>query len=258
MKDISQKTKKAPKNHILLLLVFLTLLITLSLISNTTQKQQNIEQPAQTKAAAVFPIYGTGANVLDGLASGWTTSITYGTADALDLYNQSPVYNGTNSIRYTITAPFDGFTAIAPASFDITPYNYLTFYIQAGEAGQRFNVKLIGAENTAVGLPVEIIPIYGYWTVYNIPISSFSILNKNILGIAFQDSNGRTQNTQPPPPIYFDEINFSADPAAAPSDGPSITVTAEPTPEIPYYPDISPWIFIIPVVIVLFAAIIFQ
>jgi hypothetical protein len=107
------------------------------------------------------------------------------------------------------------------------------------------------------------LPVPGIWLAYNIPISAFNISNKTIGGIAFRDQNGGTQNIQPPPPIYFDEINFSTQMAQGPTDAPTIsnspagTAAPYPTPEMPYYPQISPWVYIIPGIIVLLA-IIFQ
>lgn len=255
MKNIYQKIKKVNKTRTLRLLLFLSILIALPLILNSSQKQQNLKQNAQTSTS--LPIYGVDATALDGLAPGWTSHITFGTAASLDLANKSPFYKGVNSIRYTVTAPFDGFDLTAPQPIDISSYKYLTFYIQAGAPGQRFNVILIGTDGRPSGLPVAVSTIFGYWSVYNIPISQFATLNKTILGIGFQDANGGNQNTDPPPPTYFDEINFSQKMAPEPDGAPASIAAPTPKAAMPYYPNISPWVFIIPVVIIL-AVIIFQ
>lgn len=278
MNGIWQKIKKADKTRTINLALFLSLLIALPLVLNAPQNQQTLKQnaqtlptspPNQTNQTASFPIYGTAANVLDGLSNGWTAYTTFGTPTAFDDVNKFPTYTGPNSIRYTVTAPFDGFVLTAPQPFNISTYNYLTFYAQAGSPGQKFNVLLIGIDGKPLPLPVEVsmdqyggLPTIGIWTVYNIPISAFGIVDKTILGIGFQDANGGTQNIQPPPPIYFDEISFTQGAQQGPTlptniGAPSGAATPFPTPEAPYYPNISPWIFIIPGIIV-FLAIIFQ
>jgi len=235
------------------LLLFLSLLIALPLILNAPQKQQNLKQHAQPPTT--FPVYGIDANVLDGLANSWTAHTTYGTPTAYDDVNKSPIQKGVNSIRYTVTAPFDGFDLTAPNSFDISPYNYLSLYAQAGEVGQKFNIVLIDTNGNPYGSPVEISPAPNYWSVYNIPVSQFGITDKTILGIGLHDSNGGAQPSQPP--AYFDEINFSTDPAPPPDANPTNIVPPPSTEEAPYYPDINPWIFIIPAIIVLLAVVIF-
>jgi hypothetical protein len=271
MKGIWQKIKGADKTRTINLALFLGLLIALPLVLSAPQNQQTLKQNAQVPSQNAFPIYGVAANVLDGLVNGWTAYTTFGTPTAYDDSNTSPVYQGTHSIKYTVTAPFDGFVLTAPQPFNISNFNYLTFYAQAGIAGQRFNIHLIGVDGKPLPLPVEVsmdqyggVPTVGTWTVYNVPISAFGIVDKTILGISFQDANGGTQNIQPPPPIYFDEISFTKDtgqnPVATPinTGAPSAgTATPFPTPEAPYYPNINPWIFIIPGIIVLIA-IIFQ
>lgn len=267
--NILTNLKKYNKFRTINLALFLILLISLPLILNTIQKKQNLKQYAQIVPQGILPVYGVYANVLDSLKSGWTATILYGGPTAYDLYNKAPVYSAPNSIAYTVTAPWDELHLVAPGPVDISPYIWLTFYVQAASPGMRFAVVLLGADGKAMPSPAIPVPMDQYgglpsttgWTIYNIPITAFNAPTKSIYGIGFMDLNGGTQAAQPPPPIYIDEINFSVSqgqdlppmPGAAQISGPSVI----PTPMMPYYPDISPWVYIIPGMIIL-AAMIFQ
>lgn len=239
--------------------------------------QNNLAVPiAKTAQAAepqivipdgILPVYGVHATTLDNLEDGWTTSILYGTITAVDIFNKSPTYNGSNSIAYTVTAPWDELRLTAPAPFDISQYAYLTFYAQAGSPGQLLGVNMLDASGQPIlANPIPMssyggMPVTGSWTVYNMPIQVFNLPSTTISGIVFKDLNGGTQNIQPPPAIYIDEINFSVQPGEdipLPSGGAQISgPTTVPTPVMPYYPDISPWVYIIPAIII-GLAIIFQ
>ena len=271
IREIVDNIKKADKRRTINLALFLTLLIVLPLILKSPQEKQNIQQHAQIVPQGVFPIYGTHATNLDTLKPEWTAEITYGAVtSAYNMYNKVPVYCSQNSISWTITSSsFEQLELVAPQSFDISPYTYLTFYAQAGVPGQSIGVVLIGTDDNALPTPAVSInqyggaPVTGSWTEYNIPVTAFNATTKTIQGIAFKDQNGGTQNIQPPPPIYFDEINFSTQRGASipcPTSG-TLQLSAPPPPtagiEMPYYPQISPWVFIIPGII-LGLAIIFQ
>jgi hypothetical protein len=274
IQQIINNIKKANKRRTISLSIFLILLITLPLILKSPQEKQNIQQPAHAQIVpnGVFPIFGTYATNLDTLRPNWTAKITFGAVtSAYDMHNKAPVYCGTNSISWTITSSaYEQLELISPAAFDISPYAYLTFYAQAGSPGQNIGAVLIGTDGKSLPAPATVAPINQYggapivgsWTEYNIPISAFNTTNKTILGIALKDLNGGTQNIQPPPPIYFDEINFSTQKGAAipcPTGGAAQITIPAPTQgiEMPYYPNISPWVFIIPAIII-GLAIVFQ
>lgn len=265
IRKILQEINQADKSRTIKLSIFLLLLISVPLILNVSQTPQNLKQYAQIVPQGIFPVYGLNANVLDNLKSGWTASILYGGPTAYDLYNKAPVYYGTNSIAYTVTSPWDELKLISPATFDISDYIYLTFYAQGGSPNMRFGVMLLGADNNPLPtmLPIDNYggsPPVGGWGVYNVPLSAFNATGQQIKGVGFKDLNGGTMGN-PPPPIYIDEINFSTQQGQnlpPPSGAAQITgPTLIPTSIMPYYPDINPWVFIIPGIII-GLAVIFQ
>lgn len=273
IQQIIKKVKNSSKKRTISLAIFLSLLIVMPLLIKTPQEKQNIQQPAHAQIVpqGVSPIFGTYATNLDTLHPGWTAKITYGAVtSAYDMYNKAPVYCGTNSISWTVTSPsFEQLELVSTTAFDISPYTYLTFYAQAGSPGQNIGAVLIDANGNPIpstsAVPINQYggaPAVGSWTEYNIPITAFNTTNKTILGIALKDLNGGTQNIQPPPPIYFDEINFSTQNGSSipcPTAG-TAQLSVAPTIdqlEDPYYPQISPWVFIIPAIII-GLAIIFQ
>lgn len=267
-----QKIKTYDEEHVIKITVIILLIMLLPLIIFATRQKQDIRQNAQAPQG-VYGVYGQydGTNINPGnfLATGWIAGVLYGGPNAVDVINNAPVYIGSHSIKYTLTAPYDELSLVAPQAFNIAPYTYLTFYAQAGSPGMLLGIKLIDANGQIIdpngnGVPMSQyggVPFTDRWGVYNIPITAFNLPSTNIKGIVFKDLNGGTQNMQPPPPIYIDEINFSTQqgqnisppPGAAQISPP----TAIPTPAFPYYPNISPWVFIIPGIIV-GLAVIFQ
>lgn len=276
IQQIIDYIKKTDKKRTINLALFLTLLIALPLILRSPQEQQTTQQQAQIVPQGVFPIYGNLATNLDALRPGWTAAITFGAvAGAYDLSNKLHHACGEHSIAWTITSSsFEQLELTSPTPFDISPYTYLTFFTEAGSPGQSIGAVIIDANGNSIPAappanPNQIpiaqyggMPVVGSWTEYNIPISAFNLTNTTIRGIAFRDLNGGTQNIQPPPPIYIDEINFSTQTGASipcPTGPAQATQPPAPTqgPQMPYYPEISPWVFIIPGII-LGLAIIFQ
>lgn len=258
------------KSKVSKIIAILFLLISLPIIFSLVSNQD--ENNTYARGALVIPpgmkpVYGVYASTLDGLAGGWETGILYGTITAISLTNKAPVFQGTNSISYTVTSPYDELKFEAPEPFDSNQFNFLTFYAQAGTPGMLFGVKLLNESGEPFdpagnGVPMSSyggVPPTGFWNVYNIPISAFNAPSTIIKGIVFKDLNGGNQNIQPPPPIYIDEINFSDDRGEnIPLPSGSIQIsgpTRVPTPIMPYYPDISPWVWIIPGIIVALAVI---
>lgn len=250
--------------------IFVSLCVILFAFSSSP-KLEIQKQFAQTAPAGVYGVYGnydgTEINPNDGLANGWTAQISYGAASSnYNLINNSPTFAGPHSIAYAVTSSsFEELDLIAPKLIDISSYTYLTFYAEAGSPGQKMSVLLLdtnGKPLSATALSMGDYggwPVTGSWHVYNMPISAFNASSTSIGGIAFKDMNGGTQNIQPPPFIYFDEINFSTQrgenipqpSGGAANNGPTPT----PTSIMPYYPSISPWIFIVPGIIIALAVI---
>lgn len=247
--------------------VILTAIFTSILIFAFGQNAPQSQAGQLVVPPGVKPVYGVYASTLDGLAGGWETGILYGTITAISLTNKAPVFQGTNAIAYTITAPYDELTFEAPEAFDVNEYEYLTFYAQGGAPGMILGVKLLDQNGNQIdaagnGVPITSyggVPPTGFWSVYNIPISAFGAPSTVIKGIVFKDLNGGTYNLQPPPPIYIDEINFSNERGEnIPLPSGSIQIsgpTRVPTPVMPFYPDINPWVWIIPGIIVALAVI---
>src|SRR5579885_3433836 len=220
--------------------------------------------PRHTHAANTYWIYGSNTPN-DNLAPGWTTKMLYAVGSDVNLNNQSPYYIMPPSLAYTVRAPQDELFLIAPSAIAITAYKYLAFVAQASSNVQNYQVWLLNSagQNIPNSTPLSFnnyggpLTPPGQWIMLNFPLSAFNAGTTQIYGIGIQDVNGGAQ-----PPVYLSEIGFSDTQGqniqpATPSAG--IAVSPAPTtgPVMPYYPDISPWIFIIPGVI-LFAAIFFE
>jgi hypothetical protein len=270
IQKIINNIKKIDKKRTINLAIFLTLLITLPIILSSPEEKLNTKQYAQIVPQGVLPIYGNLASNLDTLKTGWTAKITFGaTTGSYDLVNQTHFSCGEHSLAWTISAPFQQLELTSPTTFDISSYTYLTLYAEAGSPGQSIGAVIIDSNGNSIPdanssqIPISLYggaPVVGSWTEYNIPITSFNLTNKTIKGIALKELNGGTQNIQPPPPIYFDEINFSTQKG---SNIPCPTGATQPTQipiptqgiQMPYYPEIDPLIFIIPGIVILLAMI---
>jgi hypothetical protein len=86
------------------------------------------------------------------------------------------------------------------------------------------------------------------------PIANFGAGTNQIFGIGVQEINGGSQ-----PALYLDEISFSGAPAPAVSLQPgaptpaSASPTINPATVVPFYPELSPMLFIIPGIIIFLA-----
>lgn len=248
---------------------FLLILICFPIIFSNTGKNFNRQVNAQTPTGQkTLPIYGT-AFVGDTLDPNFTAKTWYGGGTTVNLTNTNPVYSGVHSISYEATAPSDTLELFSDTPIDITPYNYLTFYAQAGMAGLRFQITLLGAKDTngnhkTIGTAIPFdsaggIPTTTYWTVYGFPVQQLltGAAGQPVYGIGIMDLNGGGAQQ----PVYIDEIMFSTARATqttpTPQLGPPGTPTLGPTPIPPYFPEINPWVFIIPGIII-FIAIFFE
>jgi hypothetical protein len=263
-KRLSHNIRKMNKRRSVKLLAVLFLFVALPAVFGVLQKQQDLHQSAHAQtasSAATLWIYGLQANVGDDLATGWTGQVWYGGPNDINRFNTTTFYSGNHSLSWQDTAPNDEMDLYASAPFSISQYQYLTFYAQPTQAGQNYQMYLLNGFKQRIGNPVPIMQYggaltVGQWIVYDIPISAFGANTTTISGIAFNDpAQG------PQPPVYIDDIAFSV--SKGENMGPSpLNATALPTqppatPTPPYYPDISPWVYIIPGIII-FLAIFFE
>lgn len=265
-----EEFKKINKIRTFTLLTFLAILVSFPLITSGPQQSNDIKQRAQAQAPAqgtpAFMIYGT-AHVGDTFAPGWITKTWYGGGNTVNQTNTDPVYLGTHSIAYQSTAPADTLEMYTNTPIDISKYKYLNFFGRAAMNGLRFQVTLLGPLDTngnhkPIGTALTFeqnggIPPTDRWYVYGFPIASFNAGTNQIYGIGIMDLNGGGAQQ----PVYLDEIAFSEQRATettpTPQIGPPSTPMPTPTPIPPYYPDISPWVFIIPAIII-FIAVFFE
>lgn len=218
------------------------------------------QAPPAPVGTAAYLIYGVG-NVGDQLTAGWSTKSKFGGPDAVNLTEKVHVYNGANAISWGATAPFDEFTLVAPSAIDISKYQFLNMYAQAETAGQRYDVALVDQGGNPVGsrLTFEqnggMIPV-DRWFTYGFTLSAFNAGTTQIYGINIREINGGVQ-----PRVYLDEIAFSAargeETTPTPVIGIPTDVSAKPTEPPFYYPDVSPWVFLIPGIII-FLAVFFE
>lgn len=264
---LGEEFKKINKLRTLLLLGFLVTFITLPLFSSQNQRDLHTQANAQNQQGTIaFMVYGT-AHVGDTLAPGWAAKSWYGGGNTVNLTNGSPTYQGQHSIAYQSTAPADTMEIYTNTPLDISRYTYLNFYGRGGMDGLRFQVTLLGpadanGNHKPIGTALTFeqhggIPITTTWFVYGFPISSFNAGTTQIYGIGIMDLNGGGAQQ----PVYIDEIAFSqaraTETTPTPQVGAPTTPTVIPTPIPPYYPNISPWVFIIPAIII-FLAIFFE
>ena len=272
--QISREFKKINKRRTFSILTFLTILVLLPLITSNSQKQQDIRQRAQATVPGnvpagtrAFEVYGN-AYVGDTLNGTMGTKTWYGTGTTVDLIVTNPVYEGVHAISYKSTAPADTVEFfMKTGTLDISPYSYLNFYARGAQPGLRFGVILLGppdakGNHAQLGQMLTMeqyggVPPTDRWFVYGFPLAAFNAGTTQIYGFGLMDLNGGGAQL----PLYIDEIAFSAARATettpTPQIGPPGSPTAAPTPVPPYFPEISPWLFIIPGMIV-FLAIFFE
>ena len=269
MRGLILPLKRINKVRTFSLLAFLSLLIVLPFFSPQSRSIPQSAQAAQAPqpgGTVGFMIYGQ-AYVGDTFAPGWAAKTWYGGGNTIDLTNTTPVYDGTHSISYQATAPNDTLELYGSTPLDISQYKYLNMFGRGGMAGLRFQVTLLGpieanGNHKPIGTPLTFegyggIPPTDRWFVYGFPIERFAAGTNQIYGIGIMDLNGGGNQF----PVYLDEIAFSAARATETTPTPQVglpgTATPIPTPIPPYYPNISPWVFIVPAIII-FLAIFFE
>lgn len=209
-------------------------------------------QPPTPGKFTIFGIEYTG----DGLAPGWTNGSLYNGVNTWNIIDTETYYAGQHSLSWTAAAPFERGWVVSPTALNIGQYQYLNFYARSKQIGQRYEVGFVNASGGMVGTWIMVESGGGpiqpdRWQLYNWPLSAFNI-NAEVFGIGFRDVNGAPQ-----PKVFFDEIQLSNTPGTAPVVSPGLgqpgIPTEPPKPKGPYYPNISPWVFIVPGIIIMLA-----
>lgn len=224
---------------------------------------QNVS--AQLPQQGKLVIYGT-PPVGDGLIPGWTNGSLFNGVNTWNLIDTEMVYEGQHALSWTASAPFERGWLVSPNPVDVSQYQYLNFYARAKQEGQRYEVGFTDAAGTMVGTWVMIDSGGGpirpdRWQNYSFAMTTFALPAPSVGGIGFRDANGAPQ-----PKVFFDNIELAGEantpavdkPGAGQNNNqPSLMPSGPPKPKMPYYPNISPWVFIIPGIIV-FLAIFFE
>lgn len=261
-----------------ILVVFLVLLILLPFLTSSSRNTEKSRQQVEAAAAPTpttppgtantLEIYGLSI-VGDQLQSGWTAKTWNGGGNTIYIYDATHVYSGTHAISFQPTGSFDSMELIAPAPFDISQYKYLSFFAWTQQPQALYQVMLAGQLNaqgnhTPIGTQLPLaqyggIPNSQFWTTYDFPVANLlqGAGTTQVYGIIIQEINGGGNWL----PLYVDDIDFSTlrgvDIAPPGQATPIGSPPPPPTPVPPYYPNISPWVFIIPGIII-FLAVIFE
>lgn len=217
-------------------------------------------QPAAPPQQGVFYIFGT-QNIGDQLAPGWKNGNLFNGVNTWNIIENQKFYQGTHSVSFAPAAAFERGWLVAGAPLNISQYQYLYFYGSSTEIGQRLQIGFCDQNGNTIGqmIPFEAVgpPLQpDRWGLYNIPISQFGTGQSPIYGIVLQDMNGAPQKK-----VFLDEIVLSTTAGLAPVVSAGLGQPGTPPPpqkpKGPYYPQISPWVFIIPGIIIM-AAIFFE
>jgi len=210
---------------------------------------------------APLVVYGNLPQGGEALNPDWD-SLAFGASTKWELNNPSPVFVGKTSLLYEEKVPHQMLALRTTTPVPINSYNYLNFAMQASQPGRHYLVTLLASSNSSqpnaqIGSPIAISPPAGSWTTYSLSLSDFGVGSQEVYGVGFQENDGSAQ-----PPIYIDEVQFSntttiesqtatgvTNPTGATVDTQVPVATDTPTPSgppVPYSPTISPWIFLLP------------
>lgn len=249
--------------------LFILLAVSLFAIHDLTLHTVSAQVPQAPNGD--FVIYGV-PPVGDGLQPSWKNGSLFNGVNTWNLVDTEQVYEGQHALSWTASAPFERGWLTAPQPVDVSKYSFLNFYARAKQQGQRYEVGFVDAQGNMIG-NWQLIDTGGgpiqpdRWQAYSFPMTSFGLPAATVGGIGFRDANGA-----PSPKVFFDNIHLSqnkAQPAVnKPGTGQTISggpsnpelsgiALAKQKPPAPYYPQISPWVFIIPGLII-FLAIFFE
>lgn len=252
--------RKLSKRKVLLFFGISTLLmgVLFSFSKNNDRIENAHAQLAQPDQQGKFVIFGT-AYTGDGLAPGWQNGSLFNGVNTWNIIDKEQFYAGVHSISWAPSAPFERGWIVSqspPTPLDLTQYTFLNFYGRSTEPGQRLEIGFSDASGNLIG---NFIPFEGIgpplqndrWQLYSAPITQFNATGQ-VYGLVFRDMNGAPQKK-----IYMDEIELSINPGIAPITSPGLgqpgVPTEPPKPKGPFYPQISPWVYILPGLIIIIA-----
>ncbi|MDD2823060.1 MAG: hypothetical protein PHQ59_03160 [Candidatus Daviesbacteria bacterium] len=204
---------------------------TLTSTPTVTPIPTNTVTPSPTSSISSPVIYS------DSLAKGWAN---WSWSSTVNLSSTKNSYSGNRSIAFT-PAGGGGFSpALTSGSFDISPYNQITFYINGGTVGnQLFALEL--RDSSTIGPRV---PINNYieggrvaanqWKKVAIPLSVLkgSVLGNSINRLALVSTSGSSQDT-----VYLEDIIFvNGSDIITPLPTSTIIPTITPTPTLSITP----------------------
>lgn len=218
--------------------------------------QQTNAQQARPATPGVFTIFGT-EYTGDGLAPGWQNNSLFNGVNTCNIIEKTEKYQGVHAISCIASAAFEYASLVGPNPIDLAQYKFMNLYGKSTQNGQRYEFGLVGKDGKIVGswIPLEstgtpLLP--DRWSLYSIDLTKFGAAGTPVHGIGIRDMNGAPQ-----PKAFFDEITLEGAPGKAPVISQGLGQPAPPVeppkPKPPYYPQISPWVFIVPGIIVLLA-----
>ncbi len=201
----------------------------------TTPTPTAATTPTTTSATATsgYAIYQSG------LSAGWSQLTNQGSAN---LANTSPALTGKYSIAWTANA-WGTFALGNPQTLDVTPYGYLHFALQAGQANAHYAVQLVDTRGKGLSSYL-LLANYGgdpqpeQWKTYDIPLTDLKANGQQIQAIGMQNYSGNGNQR-----LYIDDVKFVAtvstptstsSPTVTPTSDPPSTATATPLPSQTY------------------------
>jgi hypothetical protein len=211
---------------------------------------------AQT-SGEIYTIYG-GNNAHDSIGLEWTA----GSDNVVWNFGQTgTVYRLIKSLSLRYNP--DGYFYITRSEpIDLGKYTWLTFVGRSNNNNLDFSVQFLDGNKQPIGISRNFSnhggePSNNYWTQYNFPISMFQLNSDQVYGIQITQLSSGWGAT-----IYLDEIYLAYTRGeninpALPTPTPTPNITTSPPVGTPSYLQMSPWVLIIPA-LVLALAVIFQ
>lgn len=169
----------------------------------------------------------------DSLTSDWA-NWSWGSGVNL---NSGNAYSGGKSIAFTPYSGWAGLYLHNNSGINTSGANVLHFTAKASSGGQGLQILLYDGNNNVIKA-VNLNnyggqPIADSWKVYNIPLADLNASSRQIKGVVFQESLGRSQ-----PTLYIDEVQFTSNATTQPSPTPQPLTT--PAPNTTPTPTVAP------------------
>ena len=182
--------------------------------------------PVPNATATPTPVPATSGYAIyqSGLSAGWSQLTNQGSAN---LANTSPVLTGNHSIAWTANA-WGTFGLENPQTLDVTPYGYLHFALQAGQANAHYAVQLVDTKGKGLSSYLLLAeyggdPQPGQWKTYDIPLTALKADGQQIQAIGMQNYLGKGNQV-----VYIDDVKFTAQ--STPSIPPPTATPSTPPP----------------------------